>query len=47
MTNPDEGGELTVEQQLANEVLHKRRLRIEHVNMRHNRQKYQATRNCT
>jgi hypothetical protein len=26
------GQELTVEQQLANEALHKRRLRIEHVN---------------
>jgi hypothetical protein len=31
-TKKPRGGELTVEQQLDNEVLHKRRLRIEHVN---------------
>jgi hypothetical protein len=31
-TKKPQGGELTTEQQLANEVLHKRRLRIEHVN---------------
>jgi hypothetical protein len=31
-TKKPRGGELTVEQHLGNEVLHKRRLRIEHVN---------------
>ena len=31
-TKKPRGGELTVEQHLDNEVLHKRRLRIEHVN---------------
>ena len=31
-TKKPQGGELTVAQQLANEALHKRRLRIEHVN---------------
>jgi hypothetical protein len=31
-TKQPRGGELTLEQQLANEVLHQRRLRIEHVN---------------
>ena len=31
-TKKPQGGELTVQQQLDNEVLHKRRLRIEHVN---------------
>jgi hypothetical protein len=31
-TKKPQGGELTVEQQLDNEALHKRRLRIEHVN---------------
>ena len=31
-TKKPRGGELTVEQQLDNQVLHKRRLRIEHVN---------------
>jgi hypothetical protein len=31
-TKKPRGGELTVEQQLDNEALHKRRLRIEHVN---------------
>jgi hypothetical protein len=31
-TKKPRGGELTVEQQLDNEILHKRRLRIEHVN---------------
>jgi hypothetical protein len=31
-TKKPQGGELTTEQHLANEVLHKRRLRIEHVN---------------
>ena len=31
-TKKPRGGELTVQQQLDNEVLHKRRLRIEHVN---------------
>jgi hypothetical protein len=31
-TKKPRGQELTVEQQLDNEVLHKRRLRIEHVN---------------
>ena len=31
-TKKPRGGELTVEQQLTNEALHQRRLRIEHVN---------------
>jgi DDE superfamily endonuclease len=31
-TKQPRGGELTLEQQLANQTLHQRRLRIEHVN---------------